>query len=334
MKPYFLLSKSKVLEQYNKLASLGLHVSYSFKTNPEVAKVLESTVNCDFSCHTIKPIDIIKDSNKVWFFPQGWNKDDLKALLKKGVNKFVIDNIGDLKILDGITEKITLLFRIKMKEHTIHTGKYFVYGFDTESANKLIIEYSKKPFIKELGIHFHRKTENVSEWSIKEELIDSISTWDKIKIVNIGGGLPIKYSNVKDFNIDYILSKVVELRDFLKTKKIQLMVEPGRFISGPSVKLVTQVTNLVNNTVFLNCSVYNTFPDTIIYGLKLPVEGEGTGTTYLIKGCTACSLDIFRYKVSLPSVKIGDTITFENAGAYNFYTDFMWLDKPETKITE
>ncbi len=338
MKAKFVLSKGVVHERYNSLKSIGLRVSYSFKTNPEVARVLEFETDSEFSIHSIKQVSGVSDKSRVWFLPQGWSEGDIKWLLDVGVNKFIIDNEVDLRMLDKlvIDKEISLLIRIKMKEHTVHTGKYFVYGFSTARANELIKEFSAKPYVKVIGIHFHRKTENVSEWSIIDELSESISVWDKIGIVNIGGGLPIKYANVKNFNINHIFDKIVELRDWLERRGVQLMIEPGRFICGPAVKLVAEIVNVVDRTIFINCSVYNSFPDTLFYSLKLMVDGEvSDGVNYLIKGNTPCSMDIFRYSVKLPfKPVVGGEITFLNAGAYNFYTSFMWLDPLETEVVD
>ncbi|MFA5406865.1 MAG: decarboxylase [Candidatus Nanoarchaeia archaeon] len=339
MKAKFILSKSVVLEKYNELKNMGLRVSFSYKTNPLVAEVLTIT-NAEFSVHSITHIKQIKDKSRVWFLPQGWAINEIKLLLDMGVNKFIVDNEHDLLLLDEIMrqsdKKISLLIRIKMKENTVYTGRYFVYGFRTARANELINEFSTKSYINDLGIHFHRKTENVGEWAFLDELKDSINCWDKIKIVNIGGGLPVKYANVKDFNIKIILNQVLELKSFLDSKNIQLMIEPGRYISAPAIKLVTEIINIADNNLFINCSVYNSFPDTLFYSLRLPVADETiTGKQYLIKGNTACSLDIFRYKFFYQhEPKIGDQLVFLNAGAYNFYTDFMGLEPLETEIIE
>ncbi|MBT5924699.1 decarboxylase, partial [Candidatus Woesearchaeota archaeon] len=54
------------------------------------------------------------------------------------------------------------------------------------------------------------------------------------------------------------------------------------------------------------------------------------GEPYVIKGITPCSLDLFRYRVYLNEPKVGDKITFLNAGAYNFSTEFCDLEKLET----
>lgn len=344
-KATFILSKSIVKKQLDKVLSLGVKVSFSFKTNPIVAKIIEeNNWDCEFSSHTPGPIDVIKNKSKIWFFTQGTTIEQIKEVLDKGVRMFVIDNVVDFKLFDSVINvpkydnEITVLFRIKMKEFTVRTGRYYVYGMSSDEANKLIKENYDKNYIKKIGIHFHRKTQNISEWSIKEELQDSIGCWDKINIVNIGGGLPIKYKNSSDFNMDYIFNKIKSLKKYLDKKNIELYIEPGRFISGPAVKLECFVTSVVEKTIFVNCSVYNSFPDSIIFNLKLLVSGEIDNENirpYLIKGCTPCSMDIFRYKVRFDKeIKAGDKITFINVGAYNFHTDFMWLEKIKTIIKD
>ena len=65
---------------------------------------------------------------------------------------------------------------------------------------------------------------------------------------------------------------------------------------------------------------------------ELPEETEGD--FYLIKGNSPTRDDIFRYKVKLKNPKPGDKLTFLNAGAYNYTTDFFGYKKLETVIIE
>ena len=113
-----------------------------------------------------------------------------------------------------------------------------------------------------------------------------------------------------------------------------MIVEPGRFIAGPSVELQTQILAIHDDKIIVNSSVYQGNTDAIFQdSLKLMVKGElDKGNEYTIKGKTPCSLDIFRYKVKLPEVKVGDKIVFLNAGAYNFSTNFCRLKELKTDI--
>jgi ornithine decarboxylase len=55
---------------------------------------------------------------------------------------------------------------------------------------------------------------------------------------------------------------------------------------------------------------------------------------YCIKGVTPCSLDLFRYRVYLRRVSVGDKLIFLNAGAYNFSSNFCNLIIPDVKVVE
>ena len=323
----FVLSKTKVMEQLEIMKSLADEVSYSFKSNPEVGKILQD--KCFLSIHSENNLKLVSSKN-VWFFLQG-NKE-----IPKEVNNFVVDNINDLKLLLKEDRKINLLLRLRLREHTIHTGKHFVFGFSSKAVNQLLPELRENKNIKKLGIHFHRKTQNVSEWNLKEELEDSIEDFSLLDFVNIGGGIPAEYKNFRKEVSEHIFTKIRELREFLNSKNIKMIIEPGRFIAAPSIKLETEVVNVYDNNVIVDASVYNSAMDTFVANIRLLVENEREkGFCYTIKGITPDSLDIFRYKVYFDKeIKVGDKITFLNAGAYNFSSGYFNLEKVDTEVVE
>lgn len=173
--PKFILSKKIAKEKVKILEDLGLKVSYSYKTNHEIGDVLQEICkNVDFSIHAKEEIDMIKDKNKIWFFTQAETEKELENILKKGVKNFVVDNEIDLKqLLEAIKNtniKINLSLRMKFQEHRVGTGKYFVYGMSSNIINKIIFKIKENKLICKLGVHIHRKSQNTSEWDIKEEL--------------------------------------------------------------------------------------------------------------------------------------------------------------------
>ncbi|MEM4500352.1 MAG: decarboxylase [Candidatus Woesearchaeota archaeon] len=341
---YFLVSKKKIIEQINSLRNYFDVISYSYKTNPFIGNLIfDMFKDIMFSIHSENELKTITDPSRVLFFLQGHTFEEINQLFVKGIKNYVIDNETDLKQFLKVLEKSnttieTLFFRLKFKEHTFYTGKYFVYGFDWKIASELIEKFDN-PKITNLGIHFHRKTQNIGEWQIKEELEEIFSynpkILKKIKIVNIGGGIPWQYVNSKP-DLSDIFNKIQSLKTFLNSMGILLMSEPGRFIAAPAVRLVATVKNVYDNTIILDCSIYNAYMDTFLLNLRLRLLNESEdGYDYLIKGCSPDSLDIFRYKVKLKKkVKPGDKIVFLDAGAYNFYTEFQQLDKIEYVITD
>ncbi len=344
MEAKFILSEKKLLEQVEKLKNLGLKISYSYKTNKEIGNILQKISDVDFSIHAKEEIEMIKDKNKIWFFTQAESEEELQELLKKGIKKFVIDNEIDLnRILNSIKKtetKIYLSLRMKFQEHRIGTGKYFVYGMDSKKINEIIEQEFQNPFIENLGIHIHRKSQNTSEWEIQTELEDSLTkeNLNRINSLNFGGGLPTNYKSYTSKVIPYIFQKLKNAKEFLEKYNIKSYIEPGRFLAGPSIKLQTQIIQIYKNNIILNTTIYNCALDTILTGTKMLVEqelkDEEEGEYYLIKGNSPTRDDIFRYKVKFKNPKVGDTITFLNAGAYNYTTDFFGYKKLKTEILE
>jgi len=347
MKPKFILSKRKVLEQFNKVTKVSDIVSYSSKTNPLVTSILEKETDSLFSVHTTNELKHIKDLSRVVFLAQALNQNSINELISKGVKSFVVDNESDLnEILKFIEEnevKINLMLRLKLKENTIRTERYFVFGMDSDVVNRKIREIRNNEKlnnkINQLGVHFHRKSQNMAEWNLTYEISNSIdeATIKLINVVCIGGGLPSDYANTNVDVIDSVFKKIIEFKTWLNNQNVKLMIEPGRFIAAPAVKLETEIIGMHENNIIVNASVYNSDLDALIVPVKLLVEGEVSkeeGKPFVIKGTTPCSMDLYRYKVYLKNPKIGDKLVFLNAGAYNFTTDFCDLDKIETEIVD
>ena len=128
------------------------------------------------------------------------------------------------------------------------------------------------------------------------------------------------------------------MKKFLDEYNIQTIIEPGRFLSAPCIKLQTEIIQIQANNLIINITIYNCALDNILTGTKMLVETEldenSDGQYYLIKGNSPTRDDIFRYKVKLDNPNVGDTITFLNAGAYNYTTDFFGYNKLETKIID
>jgi ornithine decarboxylase len=352
-KAKFVISKNKALEQYKKINEIADTVSYSSKTNPDITPIMEDNTNCLFSVHISNELKNIKDKSRVLFLAQAWDEEQISQLVGLGVFRFVVDNVSDLDVLlsflkqsENVGIKIELMLRSKLKENTMRTERHFVFGIPCETVNKKILELKNRPNISSLGIHFHRKTQNMAEWNLCYEVSNMFSeeTLQAIDVLNIGGGFPSIYANT---NVDVsksVFRRINELKVFMKEKNIFLMLEPGRFIAAPAGKLITHITAIYENNIVVNASVYNTDMDALIVPVKLLIENEfdkndetvksGKAQPYVVKGCTPCSVDLFRYRVYLKNPQVGDQLVFVNAGAYNFASDFCDLEKLETEIVE
>lgn len=339
----FILNWNIVEEQVKSLFDLGLSVSYSYKTNHEVGDVLQDlNLGTYFSIHSKDEIKMIKDKSKIIFFIQAESFEELEGIIHQGILNFVVDNEIDfnniLSVAKSLNVKINISIRMKFQENRIGTGKYFVYGLPSKRVNELIIREKENKFIDKFGIHIHRKSQNTSEWEIISELNDSIfsEVFDRLDFINLGGGLPVKYKSYSSDILNYIFKKLKETIEWLKERKVEIFIEPGRYIAAPSIKLETEIIQIQDKNIILNTTIYNCALDTILTGTKMIIEGElndnEEGDYYLIKGNSPTRDDIFRYNVKLKNPKVGDKIVFLNAGAYNYTTDFFGYTKLKTVI--
>lgn len=322
----FILYPRLALEQYGSLQCLG-EVWYNLKTNPEVGAVLERDTDAKFVATGFGNLARV-DPERAVLLVQGEPKQELKVAVDSGIHGFIVDNEPDLKKVLALTEDTRLFIRVKMKEHSVYTGKYYVYGVDWRRAAQLV------KGLDNVGIHFHRKTQNVGEWSLVDDLSPILKEMEgHVSEVNVGGGLPVRYHNSKPA-LGAILLKLEELRDHLRDMGVGLILEPGRYIAAPAVKLETRVVNAYGRNLVVDASIYNASMDTFLFNIRLPVEGETErGHRYLVKGRSPDSLDIFRYKVFFDQEKrVGNHIVFLNAGAYNFHTEFSDLPRIPTVI--
>lgn len=349
---YFKLSKKVALDHYAMVESLVDITSYSSKTNSLITPILEEHTSAVFSIHFLAELQHVKDMSRVFYLAQAWSEKEILFLFEKGVRSFCVDNKPDLDIFLSTLEKnpsihVSLFLRLRLKENTVRTEKYFVFGFKSKELNQVIAQIHDSKLrsqIPTLGVHMHRKTQNMAEWNYSEDLSDELDnkTLQIISVLNIGGGLPSVYANTNRNVLEGIFKKLRSLRVFCNTKNIKLMVEPGRFISAPALSLHTTIRQLYDNTIVVDASVYNTDMDALIVPVKLVVRGElskeeakeKNARAYAIKGITPCSLDLFRYKVYYEHPNVGDELIFENAGAYNFTTTFCDLPQIPTKVVE
>lgn len=340
--PRFVIEKSKVFAQLETLKKIFDEVSYSWKTNPEIGRILNEKESCHVSIHGLNELKRVGKKGKIWYFPFAADEAELREIMMKhGLKNFVIDNEKDLEKLTGFASenglKINVLLRMRLKENTIFTGKHHVFGMRTDEVKKLVKRLAENDGVEKLGVHFHRKTQNVSEWDLKDEVEQSLGEecLEKINVINVGGGLPGKYENSGDGELNSIFQKIMELKKYADRFGIKLMAEPGRFIASSPVRLECYVTAVIENTCFVNASVFGGMSDTVMANVKLIVKEEAKeGKPFTIKGCTPDSADVLRYRVMLKNPQVGDRITFLNCGAYNYATDFCNLPRTRTEITD
>lgn len=344
--PYFRFRKETLLHNLSDLrdklsAIITTDIYYSVKTNPDpkILRLLKDAGCCFMVCSYEELVSTLKvaPAKKMLYLNPSADLPELRKVKAKGVSLFVADSISQLQSMDKLG-CIRVLIRVNTEVITKNVfRKSISFGMKLDELEKLDLDDYKD--IDIIGVHNHLITQNEELASWKENMRKMVdakrilsSRGFSVRYVDIGGGFPIDYQK-KTLPLKTIISAV---RPYLKKLGCTLIVEPGRYIVGKGSELVTSVKAIKKlgkrNIAFVDASVYNTIPDILFVGLKVRSCSAGTGKTlYEIRGCTPDSLDVFAHQ-RMGKLSPKDQIIFQNAGAYNFSSDFLSLRKPRSVI--
>lgn len=209
------------------------------------------------------------------------------------------------------------------------------FGAD-EELWPAIFQYMKENEIPLDGVTFHpgSQCETIAGWDSAMYL-----TWRCIEIareyglnpttINIGGGFPVDLG--RKIPTPTAIGKVImrHLKEWEKKgfKPADLIVEPGRFISGSAGVLATHVVGVARREktwAFLDCGVFTGMMETID-GISYPMLFSSTAEkeTAMLCGPSCDSVDKM-YEAQIPKAKPGDAVLFLSAGAYTsvYASDF------------
>lgn len=201
------------------------------------------------------------------------------------------------------------------------------FGAARENALALM-QQAKEAGLDMAGIAFHVGSQTVSAdpylhaLDIARELFEEAEAAGlKLRVLDIGGGFPIPEPKVK-FNLPEMLRQINARldEDFADA---EIWAEPGRYICGTAVNLITSVIGVTERGgqpwYFLDEGLYGTFSGVLFdqWDFKLISFREGdekVAATFAGPSCD--SLDImFRGRLTVP-LQVGDLLLVPSCGAY------------------
>jgi len=207
---------------------------------------------------------------------------------------------------------------------------------------RLAIPIIKKYKLQLIGLHMHIGS-GVNYLHLKkvcQSMTEHVFQLNqKISSISAGGGLPIPYTfNDQPINIEkyFLLWNTArnKISEFLG-KKIQLEIEPGRFLVAESGLLISKVwaTKKIGKKTFILVDVgFNDLMRPTMYGSYHHISVISGDNRYInedetidtvVAGPLCESGDIFTQKEGgnietrkLPIIKVGDYLIFHDTGAY------------------
>ena len=334
-------------------------VLYAVKTNPNKT-VLKHIINNgieNFDTASISEIKLIKElkpNAHIYFMHTIKSRNDIReAYFDLNIKDFALDTKEELiKILESTNhaKDLTLYVRIAISNEHAEIDLSRKFGALTNEALGLI--RLCKEHAKKIGISFHVGSQCMHKISFSKAIKEVGSIIKKTKIIpdiiNVGGGFPSIYPDLKPEPLENYLKEICKSIAGLKLPKTpELICEPGRAIVAESGSTIVKVNLRKKHKLYINDGTYGTLFDAGIPNFVLPARVIRNGkyqskklTAFNFYGPTCDSMDYMKGPFLLPNnIKEGDYIELGQLGAYaltfrtkfnGFYSNqiFEIADKP------
>lgn len=357
--PYLEINLHKIREAYDRLSknlpNVGIYYAMKCNPNPEIMKTVfdcGGKFEISSAVELRKAIQIGADPKNILFSNPIKTLDDIKFAYNYGVNYFAFDSYSEIdKLADGAPgARVYVRLSIPVKKSAVASeGKF---GVSIEDARALMI-HAKKCGLETYGISFHVGSQmlDAKSWDLaishSAKLIKLLKKDGiKVKLLDIGGGFPAKYSDVKRDNLDKIAAIITKAIEKYLPEKINVVCEPGRYLVANSGVMVSTVIGTAERHkrkwLHLDVGANNGLMESLqtSNALAFPVRDSKCSKnkgTFILTGPTCDSQDTILFNVPVSSdIEIGDKIYFECAGAYTtaFTENFNGFSNPETLIVD
>lgn len=332
--PLLVLSLEQVRKNYELLKKYmpRVAVHYAIKANPhpEILRVMKEMGSCfdvasDGEIRTLYDMGI--EGKRMIYANPVKTGVGLRACNECGVHKMTFDSASEIAKIQTACPGTTVLLRLRIDNSSAHVDLNKKFGAARENALDLMLK-AKEAGLDMAGIAFHVGSQTVSAepylhaLDIARELFEEAKAAGlELRIIDIGGGFPIPEPKVK-FNLPEMLQQINARLDE-DFPNIEIWSEPGRYICGTAVNLITSVIGVTERGgqpwYFLDEGLYGTFSGVIFdqWDFKLISFKEGeerVAATFAGPSCD--SLDImFRGRMTAP-LEVGDLLLVPACGAY------------------
>ncbi len=357
--PVFVLDHAKIRENYKEFreALPRVQAYYAVKANsdPEIVKTLyklgasfdvASFPEFLIAYENIKGMPAKERQDFIWdkiIYANTIKQIETLRELDQYKPLVTYDNPEELKKIAKHAPHAGLVLRIRVPNTGSMVELSSKFGAHPGEAVDLIIEAFKSGLVVE-GISFHvgSQCNNFENYMQALQLSSSImkeaeSRGHKIKILDIGGGFPVRYnSKVKSFKT--LARKLNTEINRLFPKEIEILAEPGRFMVANAGTLVAKVIGKAlrdgKTCYYINDGVYHTFSGIIFDHCTYPLKAfkDDEKKVCAVFGPTCDALDTISVAEELPELEIGDLVYAENIGAYSIASSTYFNGFPPAKV--
>ena len=331
--PLLVLSLEQIEKNYRLLRTHlpRVKVFYAIKANPhrrilELMRDLGSNFDVASDGEIMELSSLGVDGSRMIYANPMKTVNGLRACCNAGVGKMTFDSAGEIDKMARECPGATVLLRIRIDNSSAHVDLNKKFGAAREQALELLLK-ARDAGLDAAGIAFHVGSQTTSAdpylyaLDIAREIFDEAAAAGmQLRIMDIGGGFPIPEPKVR-FNLQEMLNQINARLDE-DFPGVEIWAEPGRFICGTAVNLITSVIGVTERGgqpwYFLDEGLYGTFSGVLFdqWDFKLISFKEGEQVAATFAGPSCDSLDImFRGKMTVRQEE-GDLILVPICGAY------------------
>ena len=313
---------------------------YAIKANPHPA-ILRALVEEGFGVECVSQGELQRafeavpglDPARVLFTPNFAPIHEYQAAFARGVT-VTVDNVELLQRWPELFRGRALWLRIDLGHGDGHHAKVNTGGLEAKfglPAQRVeeFVHAARQLDVRITGLHAHLGSgiETVDHWRrVVDELGGFARRIGSVEVVDIGGGLPIPYS---DDDEPFDLAAWAQGLASIKAvhPMFELAIEPGRFLVGEAGVLLAHATQVVDKdgirrvgldagmNALIRPALYDAWHDILnLSRLDAPTDGE-----FDVVGPICESSDVFGRRVKLPAATApGDAMLVADAGAYGY----------------
>ena len=356
--PCFVYSKDAIVNNYNAFANAledwPTRICYAVKANSNIAILsLLAKLGAGFDIVSIGELERVLraggDASKVVFSGVAKREDELRRALITGIHCFNIESTAELERLEKIAREMDIHANVSLRvnpnvDSTSHpyisTGlKENKFGIEIEQAIEIYQSITNYSNLHAAGVDCHIGSQILELAPLQTcferifELFDQLTERGiQLQHVDVGGGLGIRYTENDKPPSPADYAQIIA--PFLKDRKLELLIEPGRAIVGNAGILLTRIEHLKKTShknFALVDAAMNDFIRPSLYSAWHQIEPvqkeDGKGKLYDVVGPVCETGDFFGKDRSL-IIKEGGLLAIHSAGAYGFAMASNYNSRP------
>jgi ornithine decarboxylase len=262
-----------------------------------------------------------------------------------GLEYFAFDSRAEVDKLSGFVPGAYAYVRLSVPNEGSEWPLSRKFGVELDEAVDLMA-YAGDKGLNPAGITFHVGSQCLNMYNWNTALYKARELWEmalgrgmKPKIINVGGGYPIRYTKgvvgieAIEKNMDCLIRENFPA-------DVEVFIEPGRAVVGDAGVFVCTVNGKARRGdeewLYLDVGVFNGLMESV-GGIRYSYITEDTGREakrgiYMIAGPSCDSFDLVDREVSLPEPEVGSLMLIPAAGAYtvSYASEFNGFPVPGT----